>query len=208
MLPGEHIMNEIWIDTPKGKIFGMTAGKPSATAGEPSRPVVGIHGFSQRNGWHTWEPLARPLAEAGFYVVLVDMPGWGKSPAWGEGALNGREAVMAILDGLQLKEASLLGKSWGGGIVLDVAMHHPDRIHKVVLTAPAYRGDFMELDRLTMPVLMAWAKDDEVIPYTYATMFTGAIPNCRLETYDTGGHSAAQKNADDFAPKAVEFLRG
>lgn len=202
-------MKEIWIETPKGKIFGMTAGKPSATADAlPNAAVVGIHGFSQRNGWHTWEPLAQPLADAGFYVVLVDMPGWGKSPAWGDEPLNGREAVVAVLDGLQLKETSLLGKSWGGGIALDVAMHHPDRIHKVVLTAPAYRGDFMELGRLTTPVLLAWAKDDEMIPYTYATMFTGAIPNCRLETYDKGGHSAAQKNAADFAPKAIKFLRG
>lgn len=196
------MMNEIWIDTPKGKIFGMTAGEPSNPA------VIGIHGRSQRNGWHTWEPLAQPLADAEFYVVLFDMPGWGKSPAWDrKNPPNGREVVLAVMDTLHIQSASLMGKSIGGGTAIELAMLRPERVDKLILTAPAYKGDFMELDRLTKPVLIAWAQDDDVIPYTYATMFTGAMNDCRLETYATGGHSAAQANAADFAPKAVRFLK-
>jgi len=54
--------------------------------------------------------------------------------------------------------------------------------------------------------LLAWAEDDPVIPFSYAARLAAAIPNCQLEIYPTGGHSAAPKNAADFAPKAIKFL--
>jgi pimeloyl-ACP methyl ester carboxylesterase len=66
-------MQEIHLTTQLGTVYGQAAG-------EPGNPVVlGIHGWSQRNGWHSWSPLLEPLAEAGFYAVSVDMPGWGDS---------------------------------------------------------------------------------------------------------------------------------
>ncbi|MEJ2746901.1 MAG: hypothetical protein P8183_03145, partial [Anaerolineae bacterium] len=66
-------MEDIWIETEYGKVFAKAAGP------RDGRFLLGIHGYSQRNGWHTWEPLMAPLAKAGFRVVSVDMPGWGQS---------------------------------------------------------------------------------------------------------------------------------
>lgn len=87
-------------------------------AGDPANPLVlGIHGWSQRNGWHTWEPLMAPLAGAGYCVVSVDMPGWGDSPALDNIPLGGARAVQVVIDvmnGLQKSTAALMGKSWGG----------------------------------------------------------------------------------------------
>lgn len=194
-------MEEIWIDIPAGKVFGMTAGDGPL--------VLGLHGWSQRNGWHTWEPLIKPLAAGGFRVVSVDMPGWGNSPATGDGRLSPEEAVgviLALLDALGAETAVLMGKSWGGGVALQVALDHPARVTKLILTAPAFR-DFGRLEQLSQPVLLAWAKDDGVIPIDYADEYTGRAPDVRLETYESGGHGAAPNNADDFAPKAIAFLQ-
>ncbi|MCB8965328.1 MAG: alpha/beta fold hydrolase [Chloroflexota bacterium] len=196
-------METIFIDTEFGKVH-------AKAAGDANNPLVlGLHGWSQRNGWHTWEPLLQPLADAGFYVVSVDMPGWGLSiPAKPEPLTNGRslEAVLAILDGLQCPQATLMGKSWGGGVAIAVALEHPQRIHKLILTAPAFH-QLEQLFGITQPVLLAWAEDDPVIPFSYADQFAAAIPSCQLETYASGGHSAAPQNAADFAPKAIDFLK-
>jgi pimeloyl-ACP methyl ester carboxylesterase len=54
--------------------------------------------------------------------------------------------------------------------------------------------------------LLAWSKDDPVIPYGFASSFTRAIPSMKLVTYESGGHSAGPKNADSFAPLVIEFL--
>ncbi|MBE2198245.1 MAG: alpha/beta fold hydrolase [Anaerolinea sp.] len=201
-------METIFVETEFGKVHGKAAGNRS----DPL--VLGLHGWSQRNGWHTWEPLLPPLADAGFYVVSVDMPGWGQSvPAKPEpltnGALsNGRylDAVLAILDGLTSGQTILMGKSWGGGLAINLALTYPQRVSKLILTAPAFR-ELERLAQLAQPTLLAWAEDDPVIPFSYAAQFAAAIPNCQLATYPTGGHSAAQKNAADFAPRAIEFLR-
>ncbi|UCG24214.1 MAG: alpha/beta hydrolase [Chloroflexota bacterium] len=195
-------MEELFISTERGNIFGMSAGEN----GSPL--VLGIHGWSQRNGWHTWQPLMEPLASAGFHVISIDMPGWGKSEAWGGGPLStsdGVTAVLAVVDGLAAGSASIMGKSWGGGIALQVALEHPGRVEKLVLTAPAYREP-ERLGDLSQPAIMAWAQDDPVIPYRYASQFVRAMPKVELVTYPTGGHSAGPQNAEDFAPKVISFL--
>ncbi|MCA9933935.1 MAG: alpha/beta fold hydrolase [Ardenticatenaceae bacterium] len=195
-------MDTIFIETEFGNIHAKTAGTPT----DPF--ILGLHGWSQRNGWHTWEPLMQPLANAGFYVVSVDMPGWGQSTA-PKGQVKGSDAmstVLQMMDKLGVETAVLLGKSWGGGVAINLTLSHPQRIGKLALTAPAFH-DVERLAQLTQPVLLAWAEDDPVIPYSYAAPFAAAIPNCQLVTYPTGGHSAAPKNAADFAAKAIDFLR-
>jgi pimeloyl-ACP methyl ester carboxylesterase len=196
------MLEEIRFSTSRGTIFGMTAGQ----AGGPL--LVGIHGWSQRNGWHTWQPLMEPLAQAGFRIVSVDMPGWGHSQAWTSGPLgeaDAIEAILAVLDGAGAKSATLIGKSWGGGLAIAAALAYPERIDRLILTAPAFREPG-KLAALNQPVLLAWAEDDPVIPYKIARLFVEATPHVELVTYPTGGHSAAPKNAEDFAGRAIAFL--
>ena len=196
-------MKEVFIKSDKGTIFGMSTGD----AGGPL--VLGIHGWSQRNGWHAWQPLMEPLAESGFNVVSLDMPGWGRSEAWDGGSLSvedGVRAVLAVIESLAAQSAIRMGKSWGGGIALKTALVHRQSVEKLVLTAPAFR-DVDRLGALSQPVILAWAEDDPVIPYRHAAQFASAIARVELVTYPTGGHSAGPKNVDDFGPRVVSFLR-
>ena len=195
-------MDDIFIKMEITSVYGKLAGDP----GNPL--VLGLHGWSQRNGWHTWEPLMEPLAEAGFCVVSVDMPGWGNSPSLDVVPLAGSRAssvVIDILDGMQKETAVLMGKSWGGGVAINTALAYPHRINSLILTAPALQN-FDQLDTLHKPILLAWAEDDPVIPIANAERYLTILPQIQLVRYPTGGHSAAQKNADDFAPRAVKFL--
>ena len=197
-------MDELFVEAGFWRVFGKSAGRRG------DRLVLGIHGWSQRNGWHTWEPMMRPLAAAGFWVVSVDMPGWGRSESLKSEPLMEEDpaaAVVDILDGLEVETAVLMGKSWGGSVALDVALNRPARVARLILTAPA-RLNLDGLAGLQQPVLLAWAEDDPVIPYQQAAKFVRVIPNIQLESYPTGGHSAAQMNVEDFAPKAIEFLKG
>jgi pimeloyl-ACP methyl ester carboxylesterase len=195
-------MHEIKITTENGEVYGKAAGDPTSPL------VLGVHGWSKRNGWHTWSPLLQPLGAAGFFAVSVDMPGWGLSPAWREEPMDAAEGVRslaAIIAGLEKDRASIMGKSWGGGIALETALRHPDVIEKLILSAPAYY-DVEKLAELSQPVLLAWSEDDPVIPYRRARAFLEVVPSIKLVTYTQGGHSAGPKNAGDFAPLAIDFL--
>lgn len=196
-------MRELNVPTTAGTIYARSAG----VAGAPL--VLCLHGWSQRNGWHTWQPVMQPFASAGFWVVSVDMPGWGRSQSAAAGPLDDAQAqnvVIELIDGLDVEHATLMGKSWGGGLALSVALDRPERVDSLILTAPAFR-DLDRLRTVRQPVLLAWAKDDPVIPFEYARTFADAIPRAELLVFETGGHSAAPKNAAEFAPRAIDFLR-
>ncbi len=195
-------MDDVYIKLELTTVYGKLAGDPAMPL------VLGLHGWSQKNGWQTWEPLMEPLAGAGFCVVCVDMPGWGKSAAIDSLPLSGMRAVSVVIDimnGLQKKTAVLMGKSWGGGVAVQTAVSYPERISGLILTAPALR-DLDQLQRLRKPVLLSWAEDDPVIPIAMAEKYVTAVPGLTFLGYPHGGHSAAQHNVQDFAPHAVHFL--
>lgn len=196
-------LEEKYLELSNGKIFSMIAGDPSSPV------VLCIHGWSQRNGWHTWQPLMAPLAEAGFFIVSVDMPGWGKSPGWTSGSIPTEMAVDAVASIIQVlgqDSAVLMGKSWGGGVAIETALRYSSNITGLILTAPAFRN-IEKLKQLSQTVLLAWAEDDPVIPIGYAHEYQTRIPSLKFVSYPTGGHSAAPKNAGAFVPIAVEFLK-
>ena len=196
--------SKIVIDTAHGPISTRAAGRLDSDL------VIAVHGWSQRNGWHTWEPLMTPLSEAGLFVVSLDMPGWGDSPAWIDGPLTAELAVEALIhvaDHFGKERFVVVGKSWGGGVALQCAGDHPTKVTKLVLSAPAFRN-FDALTTLSQPVLLVWAEDDPVIPYKYSAEYLERIPEVVFVTFKSGGHSAAPKNAEAFAPAAVEFIKG
>lgn len=195
-------MQEISIPTEYKPIYGMAAGGPKSPL------VVGVHGWSQRNGWQTWAPLVQPLGDAGCYAVSVDMPGWGNSLSWSGHPMSVDEGVLAleaIISGLGHSRAAIMGKSWGGGIALELALRQPEKVAALILSAPAYRN-IEHLSGMTIPVLLAWSRDDPIIPYRYAAEYVRTLPQAELISYDQGGHSAGPKNADHFALKVIEFL--
>ncbi len=196
-------VDEIQVTTPYGRIAGRTAGP------EDGRVVLGLHGWSERNGWHTWQPVLPLLAAAGFRAIAVDMLGWGESESSYSRAEIADAAVKVVLSIVEQVSADeqvvLMGKSWGGGVALSLALDYPERVSHLLLTAPA----FPEKERLTslaQPVLLAWAEDDPVIPIAAAAEYAERVPTLELVVYPTGGHSAAPKNAADFAERAVSFL--
>ena len=85
-------MEELLLNTRFGKVFAKSTGDRSAPL------ILAIHGWSRRNGWHTWEPLMAPMAAAGYRVVSVDMPGWGQSLPATPGTLSIEDAVSMAID--------------------------------------------------------------------------------------------------------------
>lgn len=196
-------LDEIQIKTPNGQIYGRSAGDRGNSL------ILGLHGWSQRNGWQTWRPLLQPLGDAGYYVVSVDLPGWGKSESWNVGPASteiAKAAVLTILDALNHDSATLMGKSWGGGIAIQLALDEPQKVINLILTAPAF-GNIDKLSEIRQPTLLSWSEDDPVIPFKNAGVYANGIPEIQTVYYKTGGHSAAIKNAKEFIPTAVEFLR-
>jgi 3-oxoadipate enol-lactonase len=99
-------------------------------------PVLLLHaGVADRR---MWQPQWEPLAER-FRVVRCDMRGWGDTPLPAERFSNA-EDVMALLDHLNIDRAAIVGSSFGGLVGLEIAVTDPDRISRLVLLCPGFRG--------------------------------------------------------------------
>ena len=104
-------------------------------AGEP---VVMIHGIGDST--YSWHRNAQALVDAGFRVILVDQPGFGRSaiPAkgWTYSVENQAEAVLQVVNRLGVDRFQLVGHSLGGGESLYLAWRHGDRITRVAVVSP------------------------------------------------------------------------
>lgn len=94
-------------------------------------PVVLIHGFAAdiQTNWG-WPGVLKALAKD-YQVIALDLRGHGRSGKPHEAKLYGKnmaEDVVRLLDHLKIKRAHIVGYSMGGGIALELLMHHPDRI--------------------------------------------------------------------------------
>src|SRR3546814_18575335 len=72
-------------------------------------------------------------------VVAYDRRGFGKTRGQAE-TFSHIDDLLAVLDGLDIDQAALVGCSQGGRIAIDFALTHPGRAAGVFLVAPAVTG--------------------------------------------------------------------
>jgi pimeloyl-ACP methyl ester carboxylesterase len=97
-------------------------------------PVVLIHGWPVNSA--SWEAQARVLVEAGHRVIAYDRRGFGRSdwPSWGYDYNTLADDLAAVMDRLDLHDATLVGFSMGGGEVARyLSRHGAGRVSKAVL---------------------------------------------------------------------------
>ena len=82
-----------------------------------------------------WQPQIRPLEEAGYRVLAPDLRGFGGSRLEPAPFSHLRDAVGA-LDG----SATVVGSSLGGRVALELALHRPDLVQRLVVIAPGLPG--------------------------------------------------------------------
>jgi 3-oxoadipate enol-lactonase len=79
-----------------------------------------------------WSQHLEPLADAGYRVVAVDLPGFGEAPV-----TPGEQApwadVLRAMDELSIERAALVGNSFGGAVALRAALVAPDRVSALAL---------------------------------------------------------------------------
>ena len=100
-------------------------------------PLVLVHGMAGDR--HEWDRLI-PTLPADLAILRYDLRGFGASAAR-EGLLYSHtDDLLAMLDALEIDRAPLLGLSMGGGVALNFALSHPQRVSRLILISPAMVG--------------------------------------------------------------------
>ncbi len=125
-------------------------------------PLVLLHGsyMTISNNWTEWIgefPKTRK-------VIAVEMQGHGRTADINRDFSyeNLADDIAAMLAHLKIKQADLLGYSMGGGVAMQVAIRHPEKVRKVVSISAVFRHD-------------GWVKEAlDMFPQLTADMFKGS----------------------------------
>jgi haloalkane dehalogenase len=131
-LPG-YPFEPHYLDTPDGeggslRIHYVEEGPPDAD------PVLLLHG---EPSWsYLYRRMIPVLTAAGHRAVAPDLVGFGRSdkPTQREDYSYQRHVdwMRALVEGLNLRNITLVGQDWGGLIGLRLAAEHPDRFARIV----------------------------------------------------------------------------
>lgn len=133
-----------------------------ATYGDPAHePLILLHGGLGNADYFVNQI---PAFSEEYYVVTADSRGHGRSTMSDQQISYALMAsdVLALMDYLKIDSANLVGWSDGGIIGLDIAIHHPERLRKLVAYGANYvpsgvRADIGESERFNAYIEMAAA---------------------------------------------------
>jgi len=102
-------------------------------------PVLLIHGVA--GSATTWKPTFERLAEH-YDVLAPDLPGHGRSDKYrADYSISGFAVHLRdVLVATGMQRATVVGHSLGGGIAMQLAYQHPDRVERLVLVASGGLG--------------------------------------------------------------------
>lgn len=104
-------------------------------------PVVLLHGafMTITNNWTEWIGELSKTRK----VIAIEMQGHGRTADIERDFSdeNLADDVAALLDHLKIPSADLIGYSMGGGVAMQCAIRHPDKVRKVVVISSTFRSD-------------------------------------------------------------------
>jgi len=115
--------------------------------GAGAETVVMLHGSGPgATGWANFNRNIEPIVGAGYRVILLDCPGWGKSDpiiCTGSRSDLNANALKGLLDVLQLERVHVIGNSMGGHSAVAFALANPTRVGKLVMMGGGTGGPSM-----------------------------------------------------------------
>jgi haloalkane dehalogenase len=133
-----------------------------ADEGPPDAPpVLLLHG--EPTWGYLYRSMIPPLADAGLRVVVPDLAGFGRSdkPADVADYTFARQVqwTAELVDGLGLRDVTLVGQDWGGLVGLRLVAGEPDRYARVV----ACNHGFPTGDRDPTPAFLEWLEYSQAV---------------------------------------------
>lgn len=152
-------------------------------------PVVLLHG--QPGDAHDWDRVVDRLGGR-VRCIVPDRPGYGRTGGSAGTIQANADAVVDLLDRLEIDQATMAGYSWGGAIALDLLQRHADRVVGLVLVSSVGGdGSLDDLDRLL------------AAPFIGPVVSLGGLVALRLERvrrFLAPSHSPVDPSAVDRIP--------
>jgi pimeloyl-ACP methyl ester carboxylesterase len=104
--------------------------------------LILVHGWPEL--WYSWRHRIKPLAQAGYRVVVPDVRGYSGSdkpePVEAYDMANLTAGLIGFIDAFAAETAILIGHDWGAPICWNTATFYPERVSAIAsLSVPCHR---------------------------------------------------------------------
>jgi 4,5:9,10-diseco-3-hydroxy-5,9,17-trioxoandrosta-1(10),2-diene-4-oate hydrolase len=157
--------------------------------------------------------------------IVVDLPGWGRSPRDTQQPLifHAAEMVMGAMTALGIRKAHLVGNSYGGGVAMPIAVYDTSlatdaliderynaslAVHPELPVPPNFGDLTPDLPGIKAPTLLLWGREDQTVPLTWAPRILNGIPDAELRVLPNCRHWVQYEKALEFDHIVREFLAG
>ena len=122
-----------------------------------------------------------------FRVVAPRHPGFGTTPrpAWFRSVNDIAYLYLDLIDRLNLRDATLVGSSFGGWVALEIAVRSTARIGRLVL----------------------WGAQDGIVAPSYGEKLAAALPSARFESIPGAAHYPQIEHPEAVADHIARFVQ-
>ncbi|MEL6349696.1 MAG: alpha/beta hydrolase [Myxococcota bacterium] len=133
-----------WLDVPYTFVSAGSTRLAVLDTGGDGPPILLVHGLGSTSSF--WQHQLTGQLTADYRLLAPDLPGWGRSdqpdgaysPSWYA------EHLVGLMDVLQIPKATVVGHSMGGQAAIALALANPERVERLILSAPAGVETFTE----------------------------------------------------------------
>jgi abhydrolase domain-containing protein 14 len=181
-------------------VHGLAAGP------EGGRPVLLLHGAKFSSA--TWQRIGtlETLAGAGYRVLAIDIPGFGRSPKWD---IDPDAFLASLLPVLGLQKPVVVAPSMSGRLAFPLILEHPELIAGFVAIAPVGTKDYAPLlAGSAVPTLLVWGARDRVVPVAHAKELAAGFEDATVVILPAARHPAYLDQSKRFHEALLKFLAG
>jgi len=155
----------------------------------------------------TWLELGtlQAVIDAGFSVIAIDLPGFGKTP---DADLSPETVITGVMQAVDLKKMILVGPSMGGKIALEFTLAHPDSILALVLIgAVGVEENKSQLHKLPKSTLIVWGENDQISDPANGKLLNEQINGSTLVTFQGAKHPCYMEQPELWHTTLLDFVR-
>jgi len=182
------------------KLHALVAGPEKGPA------VLLLHGARFHSG--TWLEIGtyKRLANRGFRVIGLDLPGYGQS----EKTDVSRESFLAeVLPLLELKKPVVVSPSMSGGYAFPFVLQHPEAASGFVAVAPVGISQYeSQLETIRVPTLIVCGDKDSINPIEQGELLHQKVAGSKMVVLRDARHPSYLDRPEEFHRALLDFLNG
>lgn len=181
------------------KIHYLEAGDPKGL------PVLLLHGA--RFSSETWKSIdtLNVLASAGFHVIALDLPGYGRSEV---SPLEPEVFLAEAMTALGIESAAVVSPSMSGQYSFPLVIRAPEKVAGFIPVAPAGSDRYLRLlKKVKVKTLIVWGEKDEIIPMEKSDALAAVLEDSKRVILKGAGHPCYLDSPEEFHRELLSFLK-